>query len=159
MGKGKWIQFLFFILIILSVISCNKNVVYEKNIALKNNTWNYNDTLFFDVNISDTISAHNIFINVRNSAEYQYSNIYLFLSTYAPNGNMLKDTFDITLADNTGKWYGKGVGSIFSLQVPYKLHIKFPYQGIYTFEIQHAMWNQNLKGISDIGLRISKSTK
>ncbi len=153
----KPIQILFIFFGFLSIISCDRNVIYEKNVALKNDTWNYRDTLFYDVNISDTIRAYDIFINVRNSADYQYSNMYLFMSVYAPNGNLLKDTFNITLADQTGKWYGKGAGNIFSIQVPYKLRIKFPFQGIYIFEIQHAMWNQNLQGISDVGIRISKT--
>ena len=130
------------LLVCLFEISCDRITVYDKNKPAPDYTWNYKDTFLFHVNIADTIHAH--------------SNIYLFITTYAPNGNFLKDTFDITLADKSGKWLGQGAGNIFSLQVPYKKNVRFPYRGIYLFEIQHAMWNENLHGIADIGIRVEK---
>jgi len=137
--------------------SCDKNAVYDKNIAIPRHVWSYKDTLSYYVNIADTVHSHNIYLNIRNSHNYEYSNIFLFVSTYAPNGGFLKDTVEITLADKTGRWYGQGAGNVFSLQVPYKMKIKFPYAGIYLFEIQHAMWNENLQGITDMGLRVEKT--
>lgn len=139
------------------VLSCDKGRVYDKNIAIPHYSWSAGDTLSYHVNIADTLLAHNIYLNIRNSHQYEYSNIFLFISTYAPNGNFIKDTVEITLADKTGKWFGKGAVNVFSLQVPYKSKIKFPYMGIYLFEIQHAMWNVHLKGITDVGLRVEKS--
>lgn len=141
---------------ILLSLSCDRKVVFEKNSIISDSKWNFKETLHYDVNINDTLRAHNIYINIRNSQEYQYNNIFLFLSTYAPNGNLLKDTFEISLADKKGKWYGKGAGNIYSLQVPYMQNIKFPYRGIYVFEIQHAMWNEELNGITDVGIRIEE---
>lgn len=139
------------------ILSCDKNAVYDKNIAIPRHIWSAGDTLSYHVNIADTLLAHNIYLNIRNSHQYEYSNIFLFISTYAPDGNFIKDTVEISLADKTGKWFGKGAVNVFSLQVPYKMKIKFPYMGIYLFEIQHAMWNDNLKGITDVGLRVEKS--
>jgi gliding motility-associated lipoprotein GldH len=144
------------IMVIFLISSCDDHAVYDKNISLPEFSWNFQDTLSFHVNIADTSHAHNIYLNIRNSESYQYSNIFLFVSTYAPTGHFLKDTFEIKLADKSGKWFGRGVGNVFSLQVPYKRKIKFPYKGIYLFEIQHAMWNKNLKGIADVGLRVEK---
>lgn len=149
----------FFTMIIGSVfiLSCDKNAVYDKNISIPKHVWSSGDTLSYYVNIADTVHSHNIYLNIRNSHNYEYSNIFLFISTFAPNGNFIKDTVEITLADKTGKWFGKGAADVFSLQVPYKIKIKFPFKGIYLFEIQHAMWNNNLKGIIDVGLRVEKT--
>lgn len=144
------------LLVTLFEISCDRMAVYDKNKPVPDYTWNYKDTFLFHVNIADTVHAHNIYINIRNSENYRYSNIYLFITTYAPNGNFLKDTFEITLADKSGKWLGQGAGNIFSLQVPYKKNVRFPYRGIYLFEIQHAMWNKDLHGIADVGIRVEK---
>ncbi|HJX70355.1 MAG TPA: gliding motility lipoprotein GldH [Bacteroidales bacterium] len=141
----------------LFTFSCDKNAVFDKNTAIQHHLWNYKDTLSYYVNIADTSRVHNIYLNIRNSENYQYSNVFLFVSTYAPNGSFLKDTFEIKLADQSGRWFGKGVGNVFSLQVPYKMQIKFPYQGIYLFEIQHAMRKKDLKGIADVGLRVEKA--
>ncbi|MBN2214447.1 MAG: gliding motility lipoprotein GldH [Bacteroidales bacterium] len=151
--------FLFFSVIIITFLtfSCDKDAVYDDNITIPHYVWNYKDTLSFYVNISDTSYVYNICLNIRNTKNYQYSNLFLFISTYAPNGYFLKDTFEIRLADFKGKWLGKGVGNVFSLQVPYKMKIKFPQKGIYLFRIQHAMWNKNLKGITDAGIRVEKA--
>ncbi len=155
----KLLNCAFFAVITGSVIlfSCDRSSIYDRNTAIPKQIWNAGDTLTYYVNIADTVHSHNIYLNIRNSQQYEYSNIFLFVSTYAPNGNFVKDTFEITLADRTGKWLGKGVANVFSLQVPYKLKIRFPYMGIYLFEIQHAMWNNNLMGITDIGLRVEKT--
>ncbi len=141
----------------LFALSCDENAIYDKNLTIPHEIWSYKDTLSYYVNIADTLHSHNIYLNIRNSHHYEYSNVFLFVSTYAPNGYFLKDTVEVTLADKTGKWLGKGAVNVFSLQVPYKMQIKFPYMGIYLFEIQHAMWNKNLKGIADVGLRVEKT--
>jgi gliding motility-associated lipoprotein GldH len=156
--KVQYLILLFLVIIVVFLaFSCDRNAVYDRNFAIPHHSWNYEDTFHYYVNIADTSHAHNVYINIRNSENYQYSNIFLFVSTYAPTGYFLKDTFEIKLADKSGKWCGRGVGNIFSLQVPYKMRIKFPYKGIYLFEIQHAMREKNLKGITDVGLRIEKA--
>jgi gliding motility-associated lipoprotein GldH len=155
--KQDFIAFLMVIVGLIMIQSCDRSRVYDKNVAIQHYLWNAGDTLSFHVNIADTLHTHNIYLNIRNSHHYEYSNIFLFISTYAPNGNFIKDTVEISLADKTGRWFGKGAANVFSLQVPYKMKIRFPYMGIYLFEIQHAMWNNNLKGITDIGLRVEKT--
>jgi gliding motility-associated lipoprotein GldH len=95
---------------------------------------------------------------VRNTGKYEYSNLYLFVTAHSPNGNLVRDTVEITLADERGKWLGRGAASVFTLFYPYKTNIRFPMRGIYTFDIEQAMWIRDLGNISDIGLRIEKAT-
>ena len=142
----------------LLMMSCDKNRVFDQYVKIPDYTWSNKNIIHFDVNIADTVNAHNIYINVRNRSQYPYSNIFLFITTYAPNGEYARDTFEITLADNRGKWLGKGVGNVWSLQVPYLKNIKFPYRGIYIFDIEQAMWDNNLADITDVGLRVEKAT-
>lgn len=141
------------------IYSCNEGNVFEQITAIPHETWNYKNIIHYDVNISDTVSVHNIYLDIRNSGDYPYSNIFLFITIDAPNGSAIKDTFEIALADKHGKWYGKGTGNLYNLKVPYKMNIKFPYRGIYQFDIQHAMWNKDLDGITDIGLQVRKIKK
>jgi gliding motility-associated lipoprotein GldH len=93
---------------------------------------------------------------VRNTGEYEYSNLYLFVTTHSPSGLALRDTIEVVLADDRGKWLGKGAASVFTLYIPYRQNIRFPLRGIYQFDIEQAMWIEDLKHISDIGLRIEK---
>ncbi len=146
------------VLFVFSVVflSCDTNQVYENNIELHNYTWNKDSIMVFKVDIEDTISAHNIYVNVRNTSQYEMQNFFLFIKTTAPTGIQLKDTFECYLADKRGRWTGKGWGDIYENQFIYKNNIRFPVSGSYTFELIQGMRIENLEYISDIGLRIEK---
>jgi gliding motility-associated lipoprotein GldH len=143
-------------LICLLLLSCDKSRVFEKNIKIPGNTWKKENIIHFSVNISDTANSHNIYINLRNRSQYTYSNIFMFITTHAPSGESVRDTFEITLADARGRWLGKGIGNALNNQVLYLRNIKFPYRGIYVFDIEQAMWDDELDNIVDVGLRIEK---
>lgn len=144
--------------VVLILLSCGKEPVFEEFISLPD-TWNSNNILHFNVNITDTAQAHNVFISVRNSGKYEYSNLYLFVTADSPNGSTVRDTVEIVLANEHGKWLGKGAASVFTCYYPYKVNIRFPLRGIYTFNIEQAMWIRDLKNIRDIGVRIEKAGK
>jgi gliding motility-associated lipoprotein GldH len=146
---------LIFLVLILS-LSCDRQRVFEEFRPIKGQTWNSNEVMHFNVNINDTTTAHNVYISIRNTGDYEYSNIYLFVTAHSPNGSQVRDTIEITLADEHGKWLGKGAASIFTLYHPYRENIRFPFHGIYQFDLEQAMWIKDLKHISNIGLRVEK---
>lgn len=156
MKKERIKYLIVFILFGLIFISCDPNQVYENNIELNNYTWNKDSIKIFKVDIQDTINPHNIYINVRNTSQYEMQNLFLFIQTESPSGIKLEDTFECYLADERGKWTGKGWGDIYENQFIYKKNIRFPVSGTYTFEFVQGMRIDNLKYISDIGLRIEK---
>jgi gliding motility-associated lipoprotein GldH len=143
-----------FPLIVLAFISCVNTGVFEKNTAIENAEWNSEKVLSFEYLSKDTLAVNNVYLNVRHAGNYAYSNLYLFVSTQAPNGKTQKDTLEFTLADTRGKWVGKGIGDIYELRMVYKLNIKFGQVGKYTFKVEQAMREPILKGIVDVGVRI-----
>ena len=146
-----------FLWILLALFSCDRQRVFEEYRSFMDHTWDNHDILHFNVNISDTATAHNVYLSVRNTGEYEYSNLYLFVTTHSPSGLALRDTVEIVLADDRGKWLGKGAASIYTLYIPYRENIRFPLRGIYQFDVEQAMWVEELKHITDIGLRIEKA--
>jgi gliding motility-associated lipoprotein GldH len=147
------------LLVIVASISCDKQGVFEEFLPVSNKTWNSNDIKHFNANISDSTQSYNVLIGIRNTSRYEYSNLYLFVTVHSPNGAMVRDTVEIKLADDRGKWFGKGAASIYTLYYPFKQNIKFPFPGIYIFDIEQAMWKKDLKYIHDVGLRIEKYRK
>lgn len=147
--------------IMLSVLlftACNNNSrVFEENTELPDYIWDKNNVLKFSADIQDTISAHNLYINIRNASGYQYNNLFLFVTTHAPKGGVIRDTVELTLADAKGKWLGNGLGDIWDNQIPYKTNVRFPFKGIYKFELEQAMRNTRLPFIMDAGIRIEKA--
>ncbi len=146
-------------LLLLFISSCDSSRIYEKNLHIKGHSWNRNDRKVFEVNITDTTSLNNVYINIRNTTDYKFSNLFLFLGTTYPNGQISRDTIEIILAAPDGKWLGKGMGKIKEEQILFKRGVYFPIKGMYKFSFQQAMRVENLEGIEDIGIRIENVLK
>jgi gliding motility-associated lipoprotein GldH len=143
-------------LAVTMLTSCDSRRVFEKNQELPDYTWEKGKALKFTVDIQDTLTSHNVYVNLRNGSSYPYSNLFLFVTTHAPKGGMIKDTIELTLADAKGKWLGKGLGDIWDNQILYKRNVRFPFKGTYTFELEQAMRNAKLPSVMDAGIRIEK---
>lgn len=151
-----------FYLILISLIllpSCSSNVVYTDSRVMNDNTWTLLNISSFKVPVTDTITSNNVIFTIRTGSSYPFRNIYLFVTTESPDGKRVTDTLQYNLADEKGKWYGKGFGDIHELNLPYKSNIYFPVKGIYQFSIQHGMRSEDLKGVYDFGLRVEKISK
>jgi gliding motility-associated lipoprotein GldH len=138
-------------------VSCNNDIIFEKNKKIDEGTWDYKKPVKFEVNIKDTLTLHNFYVNVRNSGEYPYINLYLFIRTILPDKRMAVDTIEFMLADEKGEWHGSGLGDIKSLQILFKENLRFLQAGKYIFVFRHGMRKKSLKGIMDIGLTIEKT--
>jgi gliding motility-associated lipoprotein GldH len=136
--------------------SCDSKRFFEENKRIEKSVWNNKDKAIFNVLITDILSSYDFSINLRNSVDYQYSNIYLFLRTVFPDGKVAKDTIECQLADYDGKWLGSGISNLKFNRFLFHKGVRFPLKGQYVFEVEQAMRVRDLKGISDIGIRIEK---
>lgn len=148
------LKLLFIIALFFS--ACDKSVIYDNSKDIKNEIWNINDQKSFKLNIEDSLQVYNFFINIRNSVDYSWANIYMFLKINYPNGESSIDTIECFLADNTGKWLGDGVGKYRDNQIMIRQRGLFPMTGDYEFVLQHAMRDDNISGIKSVGIRISE---
>ena len=152
----KMRMFFCFIVISLCLSACDINKIYENNVVLPSEGWQRLERAIFEVNITDTVTAGNIYINVRNNNNYKYMQLWLFVDIRTPSGIVERDTVEIMLADHRGKWLGHGLGSKFDTRIFFRRNVFFPAKGKYIFEYEHAMRNDPIIGIDDIGLRIEK---
>lgn len=139
-----------------SLHSCVEKPVFAGNEKVATTGWDVAKPVLFEVAITDTITAHDMLIHVRNTPEYAYQNFWMFVESSSPSGVVQKDTLECILADNAGKWLGKGVASTREISVMYFEKIRFPEKGTYTFSISQGMRNISLVGIESIGLSILK---
>lgn len=140
----------------LILFSACTNDSFDKRTVIPEAEWAQDNRVAFDVTIDDTLSAYEFGIGLRHMENYRYSNLFVFLHTTMPNGNHTHDTIECTLATPEGRWIGKSSGSMRDLTVPLNENLLFPLSGTYHFEIEQAMREPKLKGISDIGLYIEK---
>jgi gliding motility-associated lipoprotein GldH len=151
------ISFVALIAVLFCLVSCDPKRVYEKNEKINNNNWDQNVPIVFLVNITDTLQRHNVYINVRNAGFFGFSNLFMFINTRFPQGQLERDTLECTLASPDGKWLGEGLGDIWDNRILFKKDVRFPQTGEYRFELIQAMRINPLPGIMDAGIRIEKA--
>jgi gliding motility-associated lipoprotein GldH len=154
---GNLFYFILLFLLFSFVTACDKNQVFEENKEIEKGVWDQKTKIVFNVNINDTLSWNNIYINIRNSGSYPFSNLFLFVSTQSPKGQTEIDTLECKLADDAGKWLGDGIGDLYDNQILFKRNVRFPMKGMYKIQMEQAMRVNPLPFIVDIGVRIEKT--
>lgn len=152
-----------FFLIVL-MVSCDSKRVFDEYNAINKEGWGINTPITFQFAVNDTLAEKNLFINIRNNKDYQFSNLFLITKMQFPDGQSMVDTLEYDMADNTGKFLGKGISDIKESKLFYKENIVFPATGAYSLAIFQAMRKSGevdgisgLQGITDVGFRIEKT--
>ncbi len=143
-------------LLLLFVVSCDPDMVYDQYKRTENGVWKWQDALEFKADITDTVSTHNIYLQVRHTVDYPLSNLYMFVHVKGPTGLHLKDTVNCILATPDGRWTGKGTGNRREIHVLYRKQTIFSIPGIYTFTLEQGMRNPELP-VTDLGVRIERN--
>ncbi|NOR86635.1 MAG: gliding motility lipoprotein GldH [Bacteroidales bacterium] len=145
---------LFLLAVSLSMFSCDQNRFFEQNIEIQDNRWAQEEMIKFQVDISDTNSLYNFYLNIRNANDYPFANIYLFIETTFPDANSARDTIEFQLADQSGQWLGEGYGKFKYSHFILREAMRFGQQGVYEFSVEQGMRKDTLVGITDIGIRL-----
>jgi gliding motility-associated lipoprotein GldH len=143
------------------VLSCDDKTDFNQYKSIKNQGWKANQKVFFEFEVKDTISPKNLFINIRNNNEYEFSNLYIITELNFPNGTIIVDTIQYEMTDLRGHFLGDGFTEIKENKLFYKENKVFPTSGKYIFNVRHAMRKNGnitpiefLKGIQDVGFSI-----
>lgn len=141
----------------LLVAACDSDVLYNENHDIDSRGWQIDDKQVYNFETDDTTTNYLCYIDIRNSFDYPYSNLYLNVVTIFPHGEVASDTnIEFTLAQPDGKWLGKASGRYVDGRYPLCL-FHFPEAGTYQFIVSHAMRDTALVGIRNIGIHIEKN--
>ncbi len=143
--------------------ACQNNVVFNQYIPIKKTNWHNGQVVAIEIPIQDTVSMYNLYINLRNTKNYKYSNLYLIARMSFPDNQQVTDTLEYEMTDAKGKFLGSGFSELKENKLFYKEKIRFAKPGKYLFEVKQAMRKRNevesidpLEGISDVGLSMEK---
>ena len=143
--------------ILLSSFACqNPNVLVDENQSINQARWTYVNPIKIKVPIVDTAAAYTLFINLRHTEAYAYSNIFIRIKQGNPNKTQTVWRKEYTLANLDGEWLGTGSGNLRSHQLVLFKNYHFSQPGTYVFELEQNMRDNPLKEVSDIGLRVEK---
>jgi gliding motility-associated lipoprotein GldH len=134
----------------------NPDIIVDENKQIPNHNWAYVNKAAYDVQIDDPNALYNIYFNLRVTADYKYSNIFIVFRR-AAHGNKAESTrYEFKLANPDGEWLGAGSGNVYSYRFKLRTNHKFPAKGKYHFEVEQNMRDNPLKGVSDAGIAIEK---
>ena len=143
----------------VSFSSCNNDILYSRFVPISSEKWHMDSVIHFDIPLSDTLTLQRLTTNdqrliiyIRHTERYPYQNMWLFVGD-----SLHRDTIEFYLADDRGQWLGERHHGFIEMPVLYEEHKSFtPACAHYYIEIQHAMRDTLLRGITDIGLEIKK---
>lgn len=141
--------------LLLLLYSCDPDMVYDRYMTTEDGLWTWKDVGVFEMNITDTVSLHNVYLQVRHTVEYPMSNLYMFVVLKGPSGQFHRDTVNMVLAAPDGKWKGKGTGKLRELRLLYRKQVRFSEPGTYSISIEQAMRKSKLP-VTDVGVRIER---
>ena len=145
----------------IALLGCtDKNIVFEGNTILSNDSWERKQPQKFSFEIKDTLAEYELSYMIRNIHSYSYCNLYLKYT--------LTDTTDKIISNNFQDIYlynpksGDPLGDKEMLndaqtgKYPFA-RVKFPKEGNYTLSVIHQMRDsENLEGLESIGLQVKK---
>ena len=143
------------VIFLLFIVSCgNPGTVADTYQEIKGRTWSYTGRIKVPVMIEDPGKEYTLYVNLRHTADYRYSNIFLKIHRTGPDGKRVSERREFKLALPDGEWLGSGSGNLYTYRLPYRENYRFPAKGTYVFEIEQNMRDNPLKEVSDAGLRV-----
>lgn len=147
-----------FLLFCAVISSCKQIDLYEKNVNIPNQQWDYSFKPSFNFTISDTAAYYNIFIVLRHTDAYEYNNIWLDFSSKIPGDTLRTANLQLSLGNDAKGWEGKGMDDIYEVRklVTQRGPEKLNRAGEYNFTLSQVMRDNPLKHVLSVGVRVEK---
>lgn len=149
----------------LLLVSCDKTQLFDEYHTIDNG-WQRDSIITFNFDQKASKVPVNLFLNVRNNNDYEFSNIFLIVKMEQPKGKIKVDTLEYQMANPDGTLMGEGWSDIKESKLWYKENETFPESGKYKITIQQAVRQtgkvkgvERLNGITEIGFRIESTEK
>lgn len=133
-------------LVMLALLSaCGSDTERQRSsfVHLPDYGWEYGDTLTFDFAADGSVPE----IGIRHNDAYKYRNLWLEVSRRVDSVTVIADTLNVELCNAYGRWYGRGFGGSYQLQLPLPERMR-----VSPVNIRHIMRVDTLWGIEDIGI-------
>lgn len=146
---------IFILLCVAAVLAaCNKDVVSSDHRDLPMSGWSMTDTVRLSLLVADTTQTYDLALMLRHTEQYNYQNLWFFISAQDSLSPVQCDTVMACLADDRGRWLGTRAGRYYSGYVIMEHELRFPEAGTYTYAIVHGMRDSIIHGIADVGLEL-----
>lgn len=144
------------LLMIMVTAGCSDpNAIIDQNTEIVNKNWSYQNKIAYSVKIDNAAIPYNLYLNLRVTGNYKYSNLFVLISN--PDRKGATSRYEFKLANPDGEWLGQGSGNLYSFQMPFRKNYKFPAAGTYRLQVEQNMRDNPLHEVSDVGFRVEKA--
>ena len=144
---------------LIMAAGCLPAPYFQKEESIPQYAWTYNFKPSFTFTITDTTSLYQPWFLIRHTQAYPYSNIWMWVYVKSPGDSLpRKERVNITLAENSGKWLGRGMGEIYEqrMKIEFSDSIRFRRSGTYTVSLEQNMRINPLPEVLNVGFRLEK---
>ena len=150
---------LFFVITLFAMIvleGCNHKTYYSEIKQLPHEKWAVDKPLYYKMTIEDSMQYYNMYIQLRNTTDFETQNFYVFMKTKYPDGHTEQDTLGFILCDKFGNWTGRGQGRLKDNKFLFQPKVRFPYNGEYIFTVTQGMRTDVVEGIESFGIILER---
>ncbi len=153
--RCSWFHIVMSVVLLGTLHSCGISDTYNEMNTLPEYGWYKRDVQRFVTTVPDSLERYDLYLSMRHTGEYAYRNLWLFVSYLDEPGKMRVDTVNCELADSFGRWTGSGGGSYYQHEILLNDNYRFPGGKEVAFTVQQAMRDDRIRGIVNIGMRIT----
>ena len=140
--------------LLLSMASYNSDLIYHQYRHVSQTPWDTQDTISFNIDTIPATGDYQLSVALRTTAEIQYQQIFLAVDCSLPHYST-RDTVSIILTDSEGEMQSNGIRLYnYSTPLPRSLHLTRGQQA--QVNITHLMRRTQLRGITDVGIKIGR---
>lgn len=156
MSKKNSILFLT-VALTLILASCNRKTIYSHYEHTPLAGWEKNDTLKFTVPAITQSGTYEEEIALRVTTDYLFKELYLLVEQSLQNaGTARRNTLLCPLVSDEGAYEGKGT---YYIQYVFPLgRIQLEQGELLHIDIRHNMKREILQGITDVGVRLKRTS-
>ena len=155
MQRSKKIYILIWITVALAFVACDRDTIYYQYESTPLNGWERNDTLFFKDIVVKASYNYKEEIGLRINDDSPFQSLFLVVEQEIRPQHLLRtDTLNCRLIDKNGTVKGRGLS-----YYQYNLHLttlRLNAGDTLNIRVRHFMKRENLPGIANIGVRLSK---
>ncbi|MBK9042384.1 MAG: gliding motility lipoprotein GldH [Saprospiraceae bacterium] len=137
----------------LTLFSCGPKTIFEKKTDV-DGFWTYQKTLSFSFDITDTIPAHDILLDVEHSKDFFYQNIYTKVTTVFPDQKKVDHIISLNLTTQNNRWVGDCSAQKCKAELVLSENIYFNQTGNYTIALEQYGRKDTLAGIESMSLKV-----
>lgn len=137
-------------------VACQDGTVLHQYRPVPSTGWDKRDTVNFDLPPVLSTQTYNVVLGLRTTTEFPYQRLWLVVEQRLEQpARMRRDTVSCVIATPQGAVTGKGV-NLYQHEIP--LFTETLQEGQHgTLHIYHIMRREDVPGVNDVGIKITKS--